>query len=211
MKAKDLVIVLLLICVVILGVLYFSKCNEDQSKPPSDTMKSCQASPKDSCCVDSTYRLDDIYRGGNGCYDSSESYGKAFGKESIEEIRTLIDDAKKRNRFHQIYGYQIDIEHIDEMYNTIHTFDALNVKDKKSGKILKVKGIRLYEAVSTRMIHGKKRRKADLVMIPYLSSGYDVFQVDSLPHPLDNEFKMYAHFRPCPRLCSNKKIYIHQE
>lgn len=208
MKTKNVIIGFLLIGISVLGILYFKKCHEN---PRNMKNSACQFSSSDSCCVDITSRLDDVYPpdGTNWCGNTRESYGKAFGKDSLNYIRRLILEGKKRNEYDQIYGYQIDIKHIHEMYNAIQAFDKQSIK--KNGEILSIAGIRFYEAVSKRTINGKLHKKADLIMIPYLSSGEDIFMVDTLPEPIVSDFKMYAHFRPCPKLCSDRHQYIHQK
>ncbi len=205
MKTKNVIIGFLLVGITVLGVLYFKKCNENTQGIKN---AACQFSPADSCCVDITSRLEDVYppNGDNWCGNTSESYGEGFYKDSLNYIRNLILQGKKRNEYNQIYGYQIDIKHIHEMYEAIQAFDKLS---EKNGTVLTVAGIRLYEAVSKRIINGKSHKKADLVMIPYLSSGEDVFLVDTLPSPIVSDFKMYTHFRPCPKLCSDRQ-YIYQ-
>jgi hypothetical protein len=211
MKTKNLIIGVLAVAVIALGVLLFQEKNK---KCPGDNSSSqnrsatCQFSSKDSCCVDITSRIDDIYTEENGCYNPGELYGEDFQQKDTVYLRKIIQDGKDRNKYNQIYGYQISIDHIHEMYKAIEFFDKS--KFKRKNKILKVAGLRFYEAVSERTIKGQLRRKADLVMIPYLSSGEDVFLVDSLPHNLYGELKAYTYFRPCPRLCSSKRIYFHQ-
>lgn len=210
MKTKNLIIGVLAVAVIALGVLLFQEKNK---KCPGDNSSSqnrsatCQFSPSDSCCVHVTSRLEDIYIEGAECIDSTE-YGKGFGEESVDYIRKLIKDAKLRNVYNQIYGYQISMEYLKEMYEAIDEFDSMRYKDK-GGRILTVAGVRFYEAVSERYINGEKRRKADLVMIPFLSSGEDVFKVDD--QSLRGIFKMYTHFRPCPKLCGSKEKYIYEE
>ncbi|WP_343633936.1 hypothetical protein [Fluviicola sp.] len=210
MKTKNLVIGILTIAVVILSVLLFQKKSKEcpDNDPTGNRSVACQFSSTDSCCVDITSRIDDIFISENGCYQPGELYGKGFQKKDTIYLRKLIKEGKDRNKFNQIYGYQISIDHIYEMYDAIELFNKSKIKRNK--KILKVAGLRFYEAVSERTIKGQLKRKVDLVMIPYLSSGEDIFLIDDLPHTLDEEIKAYTYFRPCPRLCSDKKIYIHQ-
>ena len=207
MKTKNLIIGILAIAVVALSLLLFKEKNKGCPHDPSGNRSAtCQFSSTDSCCVHVTSRLDDIYIEGAECADSTEC-GRDFKEDSTGYIRRLIKDAKARNLYNQIYGYQIDLKYIKEMYETIERFNS----DRKgsSKKVLTVVGVRFYEAVSERQINGQNRRKADLVMIPYLSSGDDVFTVDD--HQIRDVFKMYSHFRPCPRLCGPKEKYIYED
>lgn len=198
MKTKDLIIGLLVICVIALGVLYYQKSNEEG--PCGEESRS---GTYNHCCVDSTRVLDDVYPGSSSC-SNSDLYGESFSYKSLGYIQRLIREAKDLDTCNDIYGYQISLEHINEMYKTIRDYNDTVTIDSN-----RVEGIRFYEAVSTRMMNGRLKKKADLVMLPYFASGKDVFLVDpSIREPI---FKMYAHFRPCPRLCSNKRIYIHQE
>lgn len=150
MKTKNLIIGVLTIVVVTLSVLLFraQKCKDN---PSGKTSSACDFNSSDSCCVHITSRLEDIYVGGEECGDSTEC-GREFGEDSLDYIRKLIKDAKQLNKFNQIYGYQIEVKHINAMYKAINEFDSMRYKDS-AGNVLTVSGIRFYKAVSERFIN----------------------------------------------------------
>jgi hypothetical protein len=200
MKTKNILIAVLSIGIIVLGVLYYQKCKEITTQT-DDVIVKTKMNEKSACDVDSTRVLKDIYPNLINC-KNPVICGVSFPEDSLEKIRKMIRDAKELNPCNEIYGYQISLNHVKQMYNAIVEYnDGPENADK-------VAGIRFYEAVSERMIEGKFRKKADLVMLPYLSSGKDVFLVDT--SFIRSPFNMYAHFRPCPRLCGNKKSFIYE-
>jgi hypothetical protein len=201
MKTKDIIIAVLALLVLTLSILYVNKGSENKEK--AQLTEDCEVLPSDSRCVDITERLDSV-RSDSFCRNSAAQYGRAFPSvgDSLDTIRKYIRDEKRINSHDQIYGYQLGIKHIRELYQAIEHYN-LNNEDS-------VAGIRLYEAVSTRKIEGKLFRKADLVMVPYLSNGRDAFVVDSTMPIVPNNLKIYTHFRPCPRICGSEELFIHQ-
>jgi hypothetical protein len=184
METKDIVIILLATGVVVFAILYFLK-----RKPDAFDM--------------SEFTLHDVYKNEEEC-SATDACGQAFPESKIREIIKMI---KKKSRlpFNQIYGYQIELSYIDEMHTAIHSFNCSRKPDE-----LKIAGVRFYESVSTRRINDKDRKKSDLVMIPYLSSKEDIYLVDD-PAFAQHKLQMYAYFRPCPKLCGKRRLYIHQK
>ncbi len=193
MKTKNLIIAILSIGIIVLAILYFNKCQETAPLQPNISEELYTVKRK-------CYTAEEL------CDTAKSTCGAGYGEESIDYIRKLIED--RTNIFNQVYGYQINLTKIDEMYKAIQRFNAVARRDNTDT----IQGIRIYEAVSRRQINGTSRREPDLVMLPYLQNCEDVYLVD------DHRFtqygvKMYTHFRPCPRLCSDKKEdkrYIYQ-
>lgn len=184
MEAKDIAIILLSLGIVVLGALCFIR-------------------RKSGSFNIGEFTLSDVYTDEHGC-SSTDACGRSFPEACLEKVIGMI---KKKSRlpFNQIYGYQIELRHIEEMCAAIHSFNS----SRQPGQ-LKIAGVRFYESASKRWINKKERRKSDLVMIPYLSSMKDIYLVDD-PAFAQHNLQMYAHFRPCPKLCGNGKLYIHQK
>lgn len=198
MKTKDLIIGLLLVGIAVLGVLYYNKCQEVSSNADKQT----------------TFSQSDNNEKSNGgrrkkCYTAEElcnmvdACGQGYTIKDTAEIRKMIN--ARKSVFNKVYGYQIDLKHIDSLRESIRKFNEAG-----SDKDLKIIGLRFYEAKSIRKIQSTDQYEQDLVMIPYLSNCKDVYLVD------DKRFAnypamIYANFRPCPKLCSGEdNLFIHQ-
>lgn len=189
MKTKNLIIAVLSIGIIVLGVLYYQKCQETVAdRSVSEELYTS----KGKCST-----AEEL------CSTTKSECGRGIGKDSVYYVQELIRGRK--NVFNVVYGYQINLKHIHEMYQAIQEFNA----DAVANKTDTIQGIRFYEAVSKRLIKGEINREPDLVMIPYLQSCEDIYLVDN-KKLTEYGVKMYSHFRPCPKLCGDGSLYIHQ-
>ena len=189
MKTKNVIIVLLLAGITVLGILYYNKCKEvNQNQSVSELLYTAKA----KCST-----AEEL------CSTTLNECGRDIGQDSLWYAQELIRG--RRNVFNVVYGYQIDLKYIDQMYKAIHLFNG----DSSAHNNNPIQGIRIYEAVSRRKINNEMKREPDLVMVPYLKSCKDIYLVDN-KMLTKYGVKIYSHFRPCPRLCGDESFYIHQ-
>lgn len=190
MKTKNLIIAILSIGIVVLAILYFNKCQETAAyRSISEDLYKRKCIPANEFC--STIKSE--------C-------GLGIGKDSVYYVRELIE--RRKSIVNVVYGYQIDLKHIDEMYKAIQNYNA-DIKSRKGSYKDMIQGLRFYEAKSRRLVDNEYKMEPDLVMIPYLKSCKDIYLVDN-KKLTQYGVKMYSHFRPCPRLCGKEPFYIHQ-
>lgn len=190
MKTKDLIIAALTVGIVVFAVLYYNVRKEVSS---SQARMMNEPGNKKEKCYTARQLLDTLH---NAC-------GVGFSERDIPGINKSI--AARKSILNTVYGYQINLKCIDSLYAAIQRYNKI------APDSLKIRGLRFYEAKSTRMIQDKDQYEQDLVMIPYLASGKDIFLVDYKRFRV-KDMMIYSHFRPCPKLCADEeKFYIYQK
>lgn len=128
-----------------------------------------------------------------------------------------------------IMGYHIGLNNSNDLMRKVNLFnDSIKAFNARGTgiELPQIVGFRFYHSKTNRrsfpdMNQGPLKNKIDLVQVPTLSNGYDLFDVFDLKVPVGrdlriksmidnirNHFKIsiYSKFRPCPRLCGSEEL-----
>lgn len=137
-------------------------------------------------------------------YCSKDKFGSDVILGKPISAQEAIDDIRAYEKVYapkddSIMGYLIKLDHLKMMLAEV---DAFNTEFPDS-----IIGLRFYNSLNTRKLSRSANAKQyddlkDLVVVPTYSNGNDVEEI-YMDKALN--FTLFSYFRPCPRLCTDKK------